>query len=130
VVGATVVITNVPSGTRSSTTTDSNGTFNANGLRPGGPFTVDVTSPQGNTSVTDIFTVVQQPYVLPIELAANNTGDEIVVTASSIAGAGSQTSGLRTVLTQADIRKVASVNRDARSVEQPCSQLCRRQSTL
>ncbi|MEG3172837.1 carboxypeptidase regulatory-like domain-containing protein [Sphingomonas sp. ZB1N12] len=115
--GATVTITNVPSGTVSTATTDSSGGFNQSGLRPGGPFTVEVTSPQGTKSITDIFTVVQQPYVLPIELAVTEgSGDEIVVTASSIAGAGTSSSGPRTVLTQDDISKVASVNRDVRDL--------------
>jgi hypothetical protein len=39
------------------------------------------------------------------------------VTASRVAGAGTIASGPRTVLTQADIGKVASVNRDVRDVE-------------
>ncbi len=117
VAGATVTITNVPSGSVSTSTTDNSGAFTQNGLRPGGPFTVEVTSPQGNTSVTDIFTVVQQPYVLPIELGTESGGGDIVITASSIAGAGVQNTGLRTVLTQEDIRKVASVNRDIRDLE-------------
>jgi hypothetical protein len=117
VAGATVTIVNVPSGTRSQTTTDATGAFTQSGLRAGGPFTVEVASPQGNTTVTDIFTVVDQPYELPIELAADAaTGGDIVVTASSIAGAGVIGSGLRTVLTQADIAKVASVNRDIRDL--------------
>ncbi|HVF95264.1 MAG TPA: TonB-dependent receptor, partial [Sphingomonas sp.] len=116
VAGATVVITNVPSGTRAETTTDANGSFSQSGLRVGGPFTVDVTSADGNTSVTDIFTVAQQPFDLPIELASDSSGD-IVVTASSIRGAGvQQSSGPQTVLTQDDIRKVASVNRDVRDL--------------
>ena len=116
VAGATVVITNVPSGTRAQTTTDTNGAFSQSGLRVGGPFTVDVTSSAGNTSVTDIYTVVQQDYELPIELAADAGGD-IVVTASSIRGAGVSSDGPQTVLTQADVRNVASVNRDIRDIE-------------
>ena len=77
--GATVVITNVPSGTRAETTTDASGDFVQTGLRVGGPFTVDVTSPSGNTSVTDIFTVAQQPFDLPIGLAAaGDAGGDIV----------------------------------------------------
>jgi Carboxypeptidase regulatory-like domain len=116
VAGATIVATNVPSGTRSTATTGADGSFNLQGLRPGGPFTVEVSSAQGNATVTDIFTVVQQSYDLPIELA-ESTGGDIVVTATSIAGAGSQPTGLRTVLTQADIKKVASVNRDIRDLE-------------
>ncbi|MCK8456736.1 TonB-dependent receptor [Sphingomonas faeni] len=117
--GATVVITNVPSGTRSTATTDASGTFVVTGLRSGGPFTVDVTSAQGSTSVTDIFTVVGQPFDLPIELAAGGdaTSDEIVVTASSILGAGTSSDGPQTVLSARDISKVASVNRDIRDIQ-------------
>ncbi|PAX07313.1 TonB-dependent receptor [Sphingomonas lenta] len=125
VVGATVVATDVASGTRSQTTTEADGGFNFSGLRPGGPYTVEVTSPQGNTTVTDIFTVVQQEFQLPIDLTASATGaadagavgEDIVVTASSIAGAGTSSDGPQTVLTQADIRGVASVNRDIRDIQ-------------
>ena len=123
VAGATVVATNVPSNTRSETTTDANGNFSMSGLRVGGPFTVEITSPSGNKTVTDIYTVVQQAFELPVELAAAPTddagavGNEVVVTATSIAGAGTAAAGPRTVLTQADIRKAASVNRDVRDLE-------------
>lgn len=125
VAGAEVVVTNVPSGTTSTTTTAADGSFNASGLRVGGPFTVEVRSAQGTTQVTDIFTVVGQPYDLPIELADAAGGGDIVVTASSIAGAGTIASGPRTVLTQRDISKVASVNRDVRDLARrdPLAQL-------
>ncbi|MEG3163006.1 carboxypeptidase regulatory-like domain-containing protein [Sphingomonas sp. PB2P19] len=115
--GAQITVTNVPSGTKSTTTTDASGGFTVSGIRGGGPYTVDVASAQGNTSVTDIYTVVQQAYDLPIDLAANAGGEEIVVTASSIRGAGVTSDGPQTVLTQADVRKVASVNRDIRDIE-------------
>lgn len=117
VAGATVVAIHVPSNTRSSSTTNADGSFTLSGLRAGGPFTIEVTSPQGNTTVTDINTVAQQTFELPIELSTADTGGDIVVTASSIRGAGVISSGLRTVLTQDDIRKVASVNRDIRDIE-------------
>lgn len=117
VVGATVVATDVNSGTRSSTTTGSDGAFSLPGLRAGGPYTVDVTSPEGNTSVTDIFTVVQQAYDLPISLAEAESAGDIVVTASSIRGAGNNSGGPQTILTRADISKVASVNRDVRDLQ-------------
>ena len=116
VAGASVVATNVPSGTRSTTTTGADGAFSFNGLRVGGPFTVEVTSAQGSSTVTDIFTVVQQTYDLPIELADSSAGD-IIVTASSIKGAGVTSDGPQTVLNAEDISKVASVNRDIRDIE-------------
>jgi len=59
VAGATVVILNVPSGSRSTQTTDASGSFNAGGLRVGGPFTVTVTATgYPETSITDIQTTV------------------------------------------------------------------------
>ncbi len=120
VAGATVVATDVESNTRSQTTSDSSGNFSLQGLRAGGPYTVEITSPQGNKTVTDIYTVVQQAFTLPVELAAATdaaAGADIVVTASSIRGAGVTSDGPQTVLTQADIGKVASVNRDIRDIE-------------
>ncbi len=126
VAGATVAVTDVASGTRSTATTTASGSFNVGGLRPGGPYTVEITSPSGSTSVTDIFTVVGQAFELPVEIAATEeTGTDIVVTASSIVGAGTIASGPRTVLTQDDISKVASVNRDVRDLARrdPLAQL-------
>jgi hypothetical protein len=128
VAGATVVAIDAGQGSRSETTTDATGSFALSGLRPGGPYSVEVTSPQGNTTVTDIALVVQQAFEIPIELAAANsagTGGDIVVTASSISGAGTIASGPRTVLTQDDISKVASVNRDVRDLARrdPLAQL-------
>jgi Carboxypeptidase regulatory-like domain len=84
VVGATVTITHEPSGTSQTLTTSADGSFNANALRVGGPFTVTVTGGGvTNYKVTDIYTVIGQPYALPIELGADS-GDVIVVTASKV----------------------------------------------
>lgn len=116
VAGARVVATHVPSGTVTETTTDANGGFTLNGLRAGGPFTIEVTGTDGSTQISDIYTVVGQPYVLPIDLAAAPAGEDIVVTAASIRGAGVTSDGPQTVLTSRDIAKVASVNRDVRDL--------------
>ncbi|MBO9624251.1 MAG: TonB-dependent receptor [Sphingomonas sp.] len=119
VAGATVVITDSATGQRSTVTTDAAGAFSAGGLRPGGPYTVDVSSASGNYSVTDVYTVVGQPYDVPIDLAsgaAADAGTEIVVTASALAGAGSTSTGPQTLLRREDIAAVASVNRDIRDL--------------
>lgn len=119
--GATVLATETSSGTKSDVTTNADGSFAFNGLRPGGPYTVAVTSPSGTKTITDVYTVVQQTYDLPIELAdttgGSGTGGDIVVTASRVAGAGTRSDGPQTIFTGADVRKVASVNRDIRDVE-------------
>ena len=123
VAGATVVATDVGSGTKSQSTTDNSGGFTLSGLRAGGPFTVEIASPQGNKTITDVYTVVQQAYQLPIELGATTAVDgsaavaDVVVTANTIRGAGVVSQGPSTVLRQADIARVASVNRDVRDVE-------------
>ncbi|MEH3106800.1 MAG: carboxypeptidase regulatory-like domain-containing protein [Sphingomonas fennica] len=120
VAGATVTIVNVPSGTRSVATTDASGAFNATGLRVGGPFSVTVAAPGfTGTTVTDIFTVIAQPYELPIELTAETAaggGEEVVVTASRIQGARTVSQGPATILSAAAIANVASVNRDVRDL--------------
>ncbi len=73
--GAAVTIVNVPSGTTANATTDDKGSFNAAGLRVGGPFTVTVNAPgYPSKQVTDIFTVIAQPYDLPVELSADEGG--------------------------------------------------------
>jgi len=117
VAGASVTVTNTANGARSTATTDSRGVFSFTGLQPGGPYTIEVSSASGNTTVTDIYTVVGQPYDVPVELAANaaSSGD-IVITANSIVGAGARSDGPQTVLTATEIARVASVNRDIRDL--------------
>lgn len=117
VANATVTIIHVPSGTRATATTDTSGTFSASGLRVGGPFTVTVNAAGFNeTQVTDIGTIVGQPYDLPIELTPEATGGEIVVTASNVRGARVVSTGPTTVLNATAISKVASINRDIRDL--------------
>jgi hypothetical protein len=122
VAGATVTVVNVPSGTRATVTTNAQGSFNAAGLRPGGPYTVSVEAQGFNsTQVTDIQTVVAQPYDLPVELtavAADAAPADVVVTASRIPNARSVSQGPANVLTANQISKITSVNRDIRDLMQ------------
>ncbi len=118
VAGATVTIVNVPTGGTSTVTTDASGSFNATGLRVGGPYTVSVAAPGfANTQVTEIQTVVAQSFELPIELTAETAGGaDIVVTASRLPNARNLSQGPATVLSAAQIASVASVNRDVRDL--------------
>ncbi|TVV75373.1 TonB-dependent receptor [Sphingomonas solaris] len=116
--GAQGTIVHQPSGTRTTTTTDASGSFSAAGLRVGGPFSVAVAAAgyQG-TTITDVNTVVAQAFELPVELNAEAAGgEEIVVTASRIAGARTVSQGPANVLTAEQIAGVASVNRDVRDL--------------
>ncbi|WP_394647783.1 carboxypeptidase regulatory-like domain-containing protein [uncultured Sphingomonas sp.] len=115
VAGASVTIVNVPSGTRSTLSTDANGSFTATGLRPGGPYSVTVAATgYSESTITDINTVVSQTFSLPIELTAQ--GADVVVTASSIASARTVSQGPATVLSATKIGTIASVNRDIRDL--------------
>uniref|UniRef100_UPI0035CBD06A TonB-dependent receptor n=1 Tax=uncultured Sphingomonas sp. TaxID=158754 RepID=UPI0035CBD06A len=113
VAGTTVTAVHVPSGTRASAVTSADGAFSLPGLRTGGPYTVTVD--QGGSQVTDIYTVAGQAFNLPIETAAAS-GNDIVVTASRVKGAGAVGYGPATILNARDISKVASVNRDIRDL--------------
>ncbi|MBV8238653.1 MAG: carboxypeptidase regulatory-like domain-containing protein, partial [Sphingomonas sp.] len=120
VAGATVTIVNVPTGTTSTSVTDGSGGFIANGLRPGGPYTVSVTATgYAKTQVTDINTTVAQVFDLPIELTAESAGagGDVVVTAARLPNARTVSQGPATVLTAAEIANVATINRDIRDLE-------------
>lgn len=113
VAGATVTVTHIPSGTTSSSTTDSDGNFSANGLRVGGPFTVTVSaSGYEESSVTDISLNAGQPLRLPITI---EQASEIIVTASR-SQALETSSGPITSLGREAIEGVASVTRDIRDI--------------
>jgi hypothetical protein len=122
VVGATVTVTHIPSGTRATATTDSTGSYALPGLRAGGPYTVSVTA-SGYTDyqVTDVNTAIGQTFQVPLDLqkageAAAGGNNMIVVTASRVKGARSVSQGPAMVLNANQISKVASVNRDIRDL--------------
>jgi len=78
IAGATVVVTHVPSGTRSTQTTDASGGFNAAGLRLGGPFTVSVSADGFEAAEQEIgFLTAGQAQRISVQLA--EAGKTIVV---------------------------------------------------
>jgi outer membrane receptor for ferrienterochelin and colicin len=114
VAGATVTVTHEPSGTTATTTTSADGTFSANGLRIGGPFTVAVEAPgYEGAQITELTLQAGQPFRLPIALQAQT---EIVVTASNLRGALETSTGPITALGRDEIEGVASINRDIRDL--------------
>lgn len=115
VAGAPVTVTHVPSGSVSTQTTNSDGSFQLSGLRVGGPFTVVAGDVGDQATVTDIFTQLGTPFDLPIVLAGG-TDQDIVVTASSVRGSGSNSLGPQTLLRADQISQIASINRDVRDL--------------
>ena len=114
VAGATVTVVHEPSGTTLTTTTAADGTFAANGLRVGGPFTVSVDANNfDQTQVTELYLQAGIPARLPITVQKSQ---DIVVTATSIQPKIALTDGPTTALGRAEIDAASSVNRDIRDL--------------
>ncbi|MBD2840974.1 TonB-dependent receptor [Erythrobacter rubeus] len=83
--GASVVITHVPSGSRVSTRVNAQGRFTANGLRVGGPYTIDIRGEDiRSMQLTDLFTAAGDPLAINVTVKAFDPSDDnvIVVTGS------------------------------------------------
>ncbi len=114
VADATVTIVHEPSGTTATATTGGDGSFAANGLRIGGPFTVTIEANGFQPAkVSDLFLTAGQPARLPINMEAQQ---EIVVTASALQPAVALSDGPTTVLGRVEIENAASINRDIRDL--------------
>jgi hypothetical protein len=112
---ATVTLVHQPSGTRSVQTTDDMGTFNAQGLRVGGPFTATIEAPGFQRQViNDIFTTVGEAYGLAARLTTE-AEDKVIVVSGRRIGGGLQT-GQQTRLNSDAIAGIASTTRDVRDL--------------
>ena len=113
VVGATVVVTHLPSGTGSTVVTGPNGTFGARNLRVGGPYSVIVTSSAGDTSAEVGAIGIGSPYTLDLTLTAAGGADatsleDVVVTGTRVARNTSPTSNFNL----SDVETLPSISRD------------------
>jgi hypothetical protein len=117
VAGAKLVITHIPSGSRSTTTTSASGQFEATGLRVGGPYSVTIAADgfQGQT-ISDISAGAGDTFQLNAQLQAADSGDAIVISASRLKRSGVLTTGSETSFSATDITAVSSAGRDIRDV--------------
>lgn len=111
VANASVVVVHTPSNTRSVTSTNAQGVFDARGLRVGGPYTISVSAP-GYSSRTQegVFLTLGETARLSFDLFSEVA--ELVVTGSP----GESSTGLRRVLDETDVQSVVSVTRDIRDL--------------
>ena len=112
--GASVQITHIPSGSKSSTSSGNSGAFYSRGLRLGGPFKVTVTK-SGQSSVrNNIFTRLGSESSLSFSLGSNSV-EEIVVTAkaSDFSGLGV---GPGSTFNAEDISTLPSIDRDIKDI--------------
>lgn len=117
VIGATVIATHTPSGTTYGTVTNMEGRFNLNGMRVGGPYTVEVSYIGYGTSTTNNITLaLGSNYVLNVELSEEATTlDEVVVTAARTKFATEKT-GAVTNITSSQITSLPTVTRSIMDV--------------
>ena len=112
--GASVQITHIPSGSKSSTSSGNSWAFYSRGLRLGGPFKVTVTK-SGQSSVrNNIFTRLGSESSLSFSLGSNSV-EEIVVTAkaSDFSGLGV---GPGSTFNAEDISTLPSIDRDIKDI--------------
>lgn len=117
--GAKVVVTHVASGTHYQTVSNSSGTYALDGLRPGGPYSIEATAPDGTTA-TDSGLYVDVGGILSENL---KPGSEVVTLAAVQVGASRDTKfdgsvmGTSTTFNAREISTVNSVRQDIQDIE-------------
>jgi hypothetical protein len=113
--GAAVVLIDTRTSTTRTATTSDSGTFSISGLRIGGPYEAQITSPTyANQKVTDIYVALGDTHTFTVALSDNQI-EEIVVTAQQI-GSIQVAIGPSTTFTLADLRDAPAINRDITDV--------------
>ena len=114
VAGASVQLVHTPSGSKVTTATEAGGSFNARGLRVGGPYAITVTG-KGlpPRTLNNVFLEVGKTSDVSVDLTGANEVEELVVTA---AGVKDSEQGPKTVLTRQAIQEVVSISRDPRDL--------------
>ena len=117
VIGATVIATHVPSGTVYGTVTNVEGRFNLNGMRVGGPYSVEVTFiGYGAYTANNITLSLSENYALNVVLSEETTSlDEVLVTASRTKFSTEKT-GAVTNITSTQIASLPTVSRSIMDV--------------
>ncbi len=113
VIGATVIAIHVPSGTTYGTVTNMDGRFNLNGMRVGGPYTVEVSYIGYGDNITEGITLsLGESYVHHVVMVEETVAlGEVVVTAFRNPILNSDRTGASTNITSTTIGRMPTVNR-------------------
>ncbi|WP_075558794.1 TonB-dependent receptor [Parabacteroides timonensis] len=111
-IGATVQAVHEPSGTTYGTVTNVDGRYSLQGMRIGGPYTVEVSYVGYQKAIYKNITLqLGETYLLDVNLTESLSLDEVVVTASKAALFNSQKTGAAQNFNQEQILSTPSVNR-------------------
>src|SRR2546423_10178558 len=124
--GATITAVHVPTGTRYVTTSRSNGIFNIQDMRPGGPYSIEIThvgfEPQ---KYDDVYLKLAEPYLLNTVITTKGA----VLTNVTVAVAGrknpilnSSRIGVVTNLNRVQIERLPSISRSVNDLTRTTAQ--------
>jgi len=114
IVGASVAITHVPSGTTEIALTNASGQFTANGLRVGGPYRVAAQAPgMQETAIEELYTQLAQRSSVTLVAQPLETLAGIEVIGSSERDV---TIGVGTRFGERDVKELPSISRDIKDV--------------
>ncbi|MDP2335586.1 MAG: carboxypeptidase regulatory-like domain-containing protein [Bacteroidota bacterium] len=111
--GASVVAVHQPSGTQYGTITNSEGRFNIQGMRSGGPYQVEVSFVGYNKATyADITLFLGESFVLNVNLQENNVEvGEVIVVGSKPSAFGTNKTGASTNISNDQMTLLPSINR-------------------
>lgn len=82
--GAAIIAVHTPSGTQYATVANEQGRFNINGMRAGGPYTVEVSFlGMGTIQYNDVTLALGEPYTIDASMKSTNELEEVVLIAES-----------------------------------------------
>lgn len=117
VIGATVVATHVPSGTTYGTVTNMEGRYNFNGMRVGGPYTVEVSYIGYGKNIADNISLkLGENYVHNVVMKEEAVSLSEVVVTGSRSKFSSEKTGAATNINNEQITNMPSINRSMNDI--------------
>ena len=112
-VNAKVEIVHLPSGTKTTTSTNDSGSFSSKGLRVGGPYKVTVTGADGANTYNDVYLTLGDTFKLNVQLDPKQQIERISITGSQIL---SGNIGSSSYFSSDDITNAPSFDRDIKDI--------------
>lgn len=111
--GATIVAVHTPSGTQYGTITNAEGRFNLQGMRPGGPYKVDVSFVGYNTrSFTDITLALGESFVMNAALSESTVDvGEVMIVGTKASAFKTDKTGATTNISNAQMNAIPTISR-------------------
>ncbi|MEC7284489.1 MAG: carboxypeptidase-like regulatory domain-containing protein, partial [Pseudomonadota bacterium] len=115
--GTTVIITHVPTGARKTVQVNNAGQFSSQGLRVGGPYTVEFDSDKFDDKViSDVYLQLGEPLVLNLALTDEADVERIQVTASQMGYDVFGQKSPASTFNLEDLESAPSANRDLKDI--------------